>query len=201
MAIQVNDTITKNDVINLFNTNVVNYAYNQVVWHSGSYPTGQGFPTNQLGSNAQTTLNNIDGTIITASALVNALKEATRKITKIRNFHYNRYYNSGGSYGLQYESTQLAVWADSLQEPNWANDISVESRSQVDATGVNNPFQEVTASVPENLAQNKAITSSDVITYINNLKNNWDSLKNNTLTVSNYFCYTYSQWLNNRGRR
>lgn len=195
MTLQTNDTITKQDVVNYFNTNVVDVAFNGINYHSGNVPTftsenasgAQAIPSTQLSNTTKPsmTVDNIPDNLITASTIINAMKNIATNCSRIRNTICRSYFDTDGTYNLQQTLTGKAVYL--------ATTPAISGSTVPYYTKTPNTTQmtvDSSAAVPNELAIDKIAAAVSVTQFITNLVNEWNTRYNTTVTFNYYICHS-----------
>lgn len=199
MSVAQNQTIVKNEVINLFNTNIKN-VIGASLYHSGNHmkystpASTEALPTDQYGGNLDAFT--ISDTQITASTIYNTLVNLVKNYTRVRN-------TTSVSYLLTESRTNGSVTSssDNVQQTltgKVAYGVTVPSVS-----GSTRPYYvkspndtAMTKNIsPANpgITQNTTILASHITTFFNNLKSAWDSIYNNNAIRFEYH-YCHSNW-------
>lgn len=194
MSIAKNQIVTKQDVINYFNANIVDFAYSGTPWHSGNVPkiqskqTGQtgtvdAIPASQFDSNTKNYLTSISDTIITASTLTTALLGIVKNLTRIRNTTYRYYHSTSGVDGLVATATNKAIFkAVTPVISGTTRPYYTKSPNVTDMT------QNISVSTAD-ISAGALISAEKMINFFNALKNSWQTAYNNTVTFTYYTCH------------
>lgn len=195
MATQTDSVITKQDIVNYFNTNVVDVAFNGINYHSGNVPTftsgnangAQAIPASQLSNTTKPsmTVDNIPDEIITASTLINAMKNIATNCSRIRNTICRSYFDTDGTYNLQQTLTGKAIYL--------ANTPAISGTTTPYYTKTPNTTQMTetsSAEVPSDLSTDNVITALSITQFIANLVNEWNTRYNTTVTFNYYVCHS-----------
>ena len=208
-------------VINDFNANVVNKAFNNRNYNSSVYPHFSGtatfgrsgasstvgwtnpiaIPSGHLAADNKTSMTTISDTIITASTLWSSMLSITRQLVKIRRFTSNWYHKTDATNNLVNSVSGRAVFNTSYPSvPTGAlnNDAKGESWARSGSTSVTlNPTQTINT--------NTVATAVSINNAINNCYNSWvnNCYNGNMLTYTFYTCHhnCHSNWSDYRGRR
>ena len=236
MAVQTNDEIIKQQVIDNFRSNLLNTIFSGNPRHSGNVPrftkTAGGISTaagtsrtytqpnaidvGQLDSNSQPSVS-IPNETITAADTYNSLKEIVDKLTKIRYYTSNWYYQTNGNLALVESVEGTAIFKATIPGLDayssatkvdgyvgWNRQIEDSSAgvgssaSTTTTLYVNNPFiqnQEVKADQVGNIATNDSLFS--------NLYTAWMQARAKRITYTYYTCHSncHSNWTDVRSRR
>lgn len=195
MAVNTGDIITKQDVVNYFNTNVVNVAFNGIQYHSGAVPTftagnakgKQAIPATQLSDLTQPnmTVEQITDEIITASTLVNIMRTIATNCSRIRNTICRSYFNTNGAFNLQQEFSGKAIYL--AITPEIAGTTMPYYTKTPNTTIMT---ENSTATLPSDLSVNNIIAATSVTQFITNLVNEWNTRFNTTVTFHYYHCHS-----------
>lgn len=152
-------------------------AYNSgIVWWEGSHPFNTG-ASNDYGSILPTSggtsngyalgaiENDIPGTDVIASTIVSNFRSYASSLSRVRYARLIRWYNTNGSNGVTYDSTQMT----SLRA-GYAADMSGVGISNVTATA--------------------DITAANLDQFVANLSATINSVRNSTVTYNEYYCHS-----------
>lgn len=205
MSIKTGDIITKDDVVNYFNTNVVNVAFNNIDYHSGNVPvytetaesgtqggtlttiTGfQAIPANQLSDTTQSlmTKEQITDKLITASTIVNIMKQLATNCSRIRNTVCRWYHDTSGTDNLVQTITGKSIYL--------ANTPAISGTTKPYYTKNPNTTIMTTDSTADSgdISVNNIANASSVSQFITNLINEWQERYNTTVTYTYYTCHS-----------
>lgn len=208
-------------VINDFNTNVVDNAFNKRNYNSSTYPSFTGsatygrtgssattgwtnpraIPSGQLAADNKTSMTSISDTIITASTLWSSMLSITRQLVKIRKFTSYWYHKTDATNNLVNSITGYGVFNTaypSVPTGTLSNNVKGETWTRSGSTSITlNPTQTINS--------NEIATAISINDAINNCYNSWvDNCYNgNVLTYNFYTCHQncHSNWADARGRR
>lgn len=207
-------------VINDFNSNVVDNAFNKKTHNSGNYPKFTGtatygttgsssttgwtnpnaIPSGQLAEDNKSSLT-INDTIITATSLWNSMLSITRTLVKIRKFTSQWYHKVDTTNNLVNQISGYGVFNTSypsVPTGTLTNGAKGETWTRSGSTSITlNPTQSITT--------NTDATALSINTAINNCYNEWVNkcYNENQLTYQFFTCHQncHSNWSNSRGRR
>lgn len=205
MGIVSGDKITKTDVVNYFNTNMVNVAYNGLNYHSGNVPTytataqsgtqggsmstitgAQAIPSNQLSNNTKPsmTVAQITDDVITASTIVKKMKEIATNCSRIRNTISRWYHDTSGTNNLVQTITGKAVYL--------ATTPAISGTSKPYYTKAPNVTAMTTASSANSgdISKSNIAKASSIASFITNMVNEWNTRYNTTITYTYYTCHS-----------
>jgi hypothetical protein len=175
-------TITPDNLVAYYKAFVVDaYCNDRISWASNSYPHGYFDGSYLDGSTAGRSISitganvGTQGNLIDASDIYDALVGETAKYTVIRNMRVILYLSGSGTI---FDSTAKSYMSSGY----------LQSYSSPDNAGV----------VTDN-----TITASQLEALFSNLRENWASLANNVVTVSQTICHSscHSNCHSSRGRR
>ena len=208
MAVSQNQTITKNDVITLFDTNIKN-VIGSGLYHSGNHmiytapANTEALPADQYGGTMDALT--ISDTQITASTIYNTLVNLVRNYTRVRNTTCVSYLLTESR-----ENGGVTSSSDNIQQTltgKVAYGVTVPSVSSGDRPYYVKSPNDTTmtkdiSSANPGITQNTTILASHITTFFNNLKSAWDSIYNNNAIRFEYH-YCHSNWDNwaSRARR
>lgn len=188
---QINSTNAKNDATNTLRTQIVN----TIVWNKNNAPNGDGNVANQL-DDASTiptfTSSNIStDKVVTASYVINELSNFLVNLTRIRYLRFYQTYNDNGNNVVQFDQTKISIF-----KANPDNMSGTYSRN------VANPLTQSFTTPSSSVTTNERADASDFNNYLTALYNTWNTLKNNTVTITNSLCHSSCHSSHgNRGRR
>ena len=205
MGVTTGDKITKADLVNYFNTNMVNVAFNGLSYHSGSVPTytataqsgtqggtlsnitgAQAIPSTQLSANTKPsmTVDNITDTIISATTIVNKMKEIATNCSRIRNTVSNWYHDTSGTNNLVQTISGKAIYLATTPA------ISGTTKPYYTKSPTATAMTTASAVTQSDLAKSSVIKASSISTFITNLVNEWNTRYNTTVTFTYYTCHS-----------
>jgi len=205
MSVVSGQKITKEDVVNYFNTNMINVAYNGVNYHSGSVPTytataqsgtqggtlsnitgAQAVPSTQLGNTTKPsmTTSHITDSVLTASTIVNKMKELATNCSRIRKTTCNWYHDTSGTNNLVQTLSGKAVYLATTPA------ISGTTKPYYTKSPNNTTMTTSSAVSAGNLTKSNIATATAISTFITNLVNEWNTRYNTTVTFTYYTCHS-----------
>lgn len=225
MAIEVNQTIIKQEVIDSFKENLLAILYNNASSQEnppkfteteGNFTEPNAIDVSQLDTSnyPEVTIPNI---VISALDTYNALKPIIDKLTKIRNYISNWYYQTGDVLSLVETKEGTAVFKEVIPGLNTYNsEVKQENYTGWDrkVTGGSNNTQASisltkTLDVENPFVKGEMIRVNQVQPYtldaslFNNLFKAWEQEKNKVIEYNFYTCHSncHSNWSNSRFRR
>lgn len=208
-------------VINDFNTNVVNNAYNKRTYNSSSYPTFSGtatygttgssattgwtnpiaIPSGHLNADGKTTMTSISDTKITASTLWSSMLNITRTLVKIRKFTSNWYHRTDTTDNLVNTISGYAVFNTAYP----AVPTGTLTNATATSTWTRSGATSITLNPTQTIKNGEIASATSINNAINNCYNAWvnNCYNGNVLTYTFYTCHQncHSNWVNSRGRR
>lgn len=217
MAVSKGTKITKTDVINHFNTTIIDYVYSGTPWHSGNYPktatattitenwsgtvVAAGvnlIPSGQLDANTKPSLSSIGSdTKLTAATVVNALKNAANAVTRVRKCTVNWYHTEDTTDALKQTNTNKAIFLATTSA------VSGTTRPYFTKSPDTTAMTSTLSPATSNVASSQVASANNMITFINNIKTAWDTAYASTVTYTYYTCHNqcYTAPCQSRGRR
>lgn len=226
MAVQTDDMIVKQELINTFKENLLNAMYTNnlkskespawFVTESGSVVAlGYAIPIDHLDTGIKPTPN-IEPTMITAKETYDALKNIVDKLTRIRYYTSYRYYQTNDTLALTHQQSGIAIFKESIGGlasynknvkqngySGWDRNINgvINTGSTIRMTtilNVVNPFI-VNNEIQANQVQPYTLNAS----LFNNLFKAWEVERNKRVTYTLYSCHSncHNNWINTRRRR
>lgn len=195
MGIVTNELITKQDVVNYFNTNVVQVAFSGIGWHSGNVPTFttgnnngiQAVPSNQLSNTTQPSMStsNITDALITASTVINVMKTIATNCSRIRYTTCHSYFNTDGTYNNQQTLNGKAIYLVDTPAISGTTDPHYTKTPNITHMTVDS-----TAAIPTGFSTDNSAAASHITSFITNLVNEWNTRYNTTITYDYYSCHS-----------
>ena len=195
MTITTSNKVSRSLEIQEFTANVIQFAYSNSPWSSSNMPkftTGtvngaNAIPPSQLDSAVQPTVS-LSAGLVSASQIVNALINATQRLTRIRACTCNGYYQNGSAFQLQQTLSGKAIFlpitTDNFNKtqgstPWWSKSPNTTTMTQ------NLPSIDTSKFNKSNL-----ISASNLNNFIQALRNAWNTTYNNRVTYNYYTCHT-----------
>ena len=186
--------ITKASVINTFTANVRTAIRNEIVWDSGNNPnspnsrsTVSGGLSGQVTGGLQTgspsageATSGLPGSIVDASDIWSLFVGYTNYYSRVRKVRFRIRYRSDSGYTTDFDQTQVTSLSGSYAQSSISNPADA---SRPDAT--------------------ESIDASDLDTLTTYLKNQWNTKRDNTVSVLPDTCHSscHSSFHSSRGRR
>ena len=223
MAVTQNDEVVKQEVVNIFKTNLLQAIYSGVIGTenppyfngtAGPFSNPIAIDAGQLDS-TQIPTPTIPNTIISASDTYTALKSIIDNLTRIRSFTSKWYYQNNDTLGLIDEKQGVAIFKATIPG------LSAYSTAQKQIgyfgwdraiTGSGEPGTS-DVRITENLTVTNPLTGTiqadQVQPYtlddslFKNLFDAWEAEKNKIITYNYYTCHSncHSNWTESRSRR
>ena len=214
MALSQDNVISKMDVINYFNTNVVNVAFNGINYHSGNVPKytasatcgtqwtsekngnsaaneqytitgGEAIPATQLSNTTKPNLTENDLTgVVTASAMISKMRELAKNCSRIRKSVGNWYHDTAGTYNLVQTLSGKAIYLATTPAVSGTTTPYYTKSPNTTAMTTNS-----TASAGD-IAVDSLVKATSISTFITNLVNEWNTRYNTTVTFNYYTCHS-----------
>lgn len=227
MAITTNQIINKQDIVNYFNENVVNVAFNGINYHSGNVPKytatatagtqwsswangnaspnnqytitgGEAIPSNQLSNTAKSELteSQIDSDVITASIIVNAMKQLATNCSRIRNTICRWYHDTSGTDNLVQTITGKSIYLATTPAISGTTRPFYTKNPDTTTMTINSSASQ------GDVVINNIAKAESMIQFITNLVNEWKTRYNTTVTYTYYTCHSVCHSsCHNRARR
>ena len=210
MAVQTNDVMVKQELIENFNTNLLNAIYSGA-YHltnlprfkgsAGIWSNPQAIPSSQLSTATRPELK-INDTMPTAGNTYLAMKTIVDGLTRIRYFTSNWYYQTNSSHGLINSVSGTAIFLASIpgvptyssgaNKSGWTRTITGPGAG---AASTASATLTTVLTVTNPLKQNEVILASKITpkdlnnSLYNYLYNAWAANRNNRLTYNFYTCH------------
>lgn len=214
MAISVNNEMNRQEVVDYFNQNVVDVAFSNTTYNSGNVPkytasatagtqwsswgngngssnnqykiTGaEAIPSTQLSDTTKTYANVSDlGTQITASTLINTMRNLAKNCSRIRNTVCNWYHDISGTDNLIQTITGSAIYLATTPaisgstRPYYTKSPDTTNMTIDSTTGAGD------------IAVNNMAKATSLTQFVTNLVNEWNTRYNTTVTYTYYTCHS-----------